>query len=128
MAALILLHCRCARNGPRQRIVEFETGGDCGIEPTFAILRQTALQERANPDRHAVGQRAPVGFLREDATPASRQRPRRQTGAPVSISKSTHPNAQMSLRLSAGRPLACSGLMYAAVPMIKPTPVSSPGS
>jgi hypothetical protein len=29
----------------------------------------------------------------------------------VSISYSTQPNAQISARLSAGRPLACSGLM-----------------
>ena len=32
---------------------------------------------------------------------------------PVSISKNTQPNAQTSARLSAGRPLACSGDMYA---------------
>jgi hypothetical protein len=30
---------------------------------------------------------------------------------PVSISNSTHPNAHTSLRLSTGRPLACSGAM-----------------
>ena len=39
---------------------------------------------------------------------------------PVSISCSTTPKAQMSARLSAGRPLACSGDMYAAVPRIMP--------
>ena len=42
---------------------------------------------------------------------------------PVTISYSTHPNAQTSLRLSTTRPFACSGLMYAAVPRIIPTPV-----
>jgi hypothetical protein len=42
---------------------------------------------------------------------------------PVSISNSTQPNAQTSLRLSADRPFACSGLMYAAVPMIIPARV-----
>lgn len=42
---------------------------------------------------------------------------------PVSISNSTAPNAQMSLRLSAARPLACSSAIYAAVPRITPTPV-----
>jgi hypothetical protein len=42
---------------------------------------------------------------------------------PVSISYSTHPKPQMSLRLSASRPLACSGDVYAAVPRITPTPV-----
>jgi hypothetical protein len=46
---------------------------------------------------------------------------------PVSISNSTAPNAQMSLRLSTARPLACSGLMYAAVPRIIPTPVIMAG-
>jgi hypothetical protein len=46
---------------------------------------------------------------------------------PVSISNSTHPNAHMSLRRSAGLPRACSGLMYAAVPSIIPAPVSITG-
>ena len=35
----------------------------------------------------------------------------RNSWSPVSISKSTQPNAQTSLRLSAARPLACSGLI-----------------
>ncbi len=39
---------------------------------------------------------------------------------PVSISYSTTPNAQMSDRLSTGRPRACSGAMYAAVPRMTP--------
>jgi hypothetical protein len=38
---------------------------------------------------------------------------------PASISKTTTPNAQISARLSAGRPLACSGLMYAALPRMR---------
>ena len=38
----------------------------------------------------------------------------------MSISYSTQPNAQMSLRLSTACPFACSGLMYAAVPRIMP--------
>ncbi len=42
---------------------------------------------------------------------------------PVSISKSTTPRAQRSARWSTWRPRACSGLMYAAVPMITPAPV-----
>ena len=46
---------------------------------------------------------------------------------PVSISNSTHPNAQMSVRLSTGLPRACSGLMYAAVPRIDAPPASSRG-
>ena len=39
---------------------------------------------------------------------------------PVSISQSTTPNAQISERRSAVLPRACSGLMYAAVPMSTP--------
>ena len=46
---------------------------------------------------------------------------------PVSISYSTQPNAQMSLRLSASRPFACSGDIYAAVPSRTPTPVIMAG-
>ena len=42
---------------------------------------------------------------------------------PVSISYSTQPNAHTSDRLSASRPLACSGDMYAAVPIMTPWPV-----
>ena len=38
----------------------------------------------------------------------------------VSISNSTHPNAQMSVRSSTIWPRACSGLMYAAVPRSYP--------
>ena len=39
---------------------------------------------------------------------------------PVNISNTTHPNAQMSARLSADLPFACSGLIYAAVPRMTP--------
>jgi len=39
---------------------------------------------------------------------------------PVSNSNKTHPNDQMSARLSSALPRACSGDMYAAVPRIKP--------
>ena len=39
---------------------------------------------------------------------------------PLSISNKTTPKLQMSARLSTGRPDACSGLMYAAVPRIIP--------
>ena len=43
---------------------------------------------------------------------------------PVSISYSTHPNAQMSARRSTGLPFACSGDMYAAVPSRTPACVA----
>ena len=42
---------------------------------------------------------------------------------PVGVSKSTQPNTQTSLRLSAGLPFACSGDIYAAVPRIMPIAV-----
>ena len=44
---------------------------------------------------------------------------------PVSISNRTAPKAHMSVRLSTRLPLACSGLIYAAVPRITPTLVAS---
>ena len=47
----------------------------------------------------------------------------RNSFRPVSISNNTTPNAQMSARLSTGRPFACSGAMYAAVPRITPRSV-----
>ena len=40
-------------------------------------------------------------------------------------SYSTHPKAQISARLSTGFPRACSGDMYAAVPMITPICVAA---
>ena len=43
---------------------------------------------------------------------------------PVSISAKTTPKAQMSARLSTVFPRACSGDMYAAVPMITPACVA----
>ena len=44
---------------------------------------------------------------------------------PVSISNTTQPNAQMSVRRSTGAPRACSGLMYGAVPITTPLWVAS---
>ena len=44
-----------------------------------------------------------------------------KTRFPVNISKSTHPNAQMSVLLSTALPRACSGLIYAAVPTMTPS-------
>ena len=45
---------------------------------------------------------------------------------PVSISNRTTPKAQTSVRLSTPAPVACSGLMYAAVPMTIPARVAPP--
>ena len=53
---------------------------------------------------------------------------RRNARTPVSISHSTHPNAQMSLRLSTAFPRACSGPAYGAVPRMAPPIVGSSAS
>ena len=47
---------------------------------------------------------------------------------PESISASTQPNDQRSVRLSTGCPRACSGLMYAGVPRIDPSRVALPAA
>ena len=44
---------------------------------------------------------------------------------PESISKSTHPNAKISVRRSTARPFACSGDIYAAVPRMTPAFVAA---
>ena len=63
------------------------------------------------------------GALLSTATSTSATSSPSNARRPVSISYSTQPNAQMSLRLSTALPRACSGLMYAAVPSSTPTPV-----
>src|SRR5262245_12220493 len=52
-----------------------------------------------------------AGSLRTMAAIVSVTSSPSNTRLPVSISNNTHANAQMSLRLSAARPLACSGAM-----------------
>src|SRR5208337_2955815 len=64
------------------------------------------------------------GSARTTAARVSATVSRPKAEEPVNISKSTHPKAQMSVRLSIGLPRACSGLMYAAVPSITPAIVA----
>ena len=69
--------------------------------------------------------RVPVGLTRRIAASVSLTSAPSNARLPVNISNNTQPKAQTSLRLSAARPLACSGLMYAAVPRITPICVSA---
>ena len=61
----------------------------------------------------SIGPRSTSASVCEIVSPSNRR-------WPVSISHSTTPNDQISARLSTALPAACSGLMYAAVPMIMP--------
>ena len=92
------------------------------------ISRNRSLGSRRRQRRNIVrmlagitgGSAAQSGSPRNTAASVSLMSSASNARFRVSISYSTHPNAQMSLRLSAGRPLACSGLMYAAVPRMTP--------
>ena len=70
-----------------------------------------------------AGRRCQSGSPRTTAAIVSGTSSPSNARAPASSSNSTQPNAQMSERLSAGRPFACSGAMYAAVPRMTLTPV-----
>ena len=71
-------------------------------------------------NRVRSGVRSMIAAITSEAVSPSKAR------LPVSISNSTQPNAQMSVRLSMRLPRACSGLMYAAVPRINPSSVPCP--
>ena len=76
-----------------------------------SILLETALQQTTDARRRRCRQRRPVGFAVEDGRDRIGDRLAREAIRPVSISYSTQPNAQMSVRLSTACPRACSGLM-----------------
>ena len=59
----------------------------------------------------SAGKASQLGSRRTTAPSTSVMSSPSKARRPVSISYSTQPNAQMSLRLSAGVPFACSGLM-----------------
>ena len=96
-----------------------------------ATLRRRSLSRhpRSSATRAGdtfAGNAVQSGSPRSTAASVSEMSSPSNARLPVTISKSTHPKAQTSLRLSAARPLACSGLMYAAVPRITPIWSSSP--
>ena len=65
------------------------------------------------------GSRSRIAAITSDDVSPSKAR------RPVSISYSTQPNAQMSVRLSTALPRACSGDMYGAVPSSTPSTVGA---
>src|SRR4051794_38933905 len=73
------------------------------------------------------GRAVQIGAPRSTAAKVSATSSPSNAFLPVNISNSTQPNAQISLRLSAGLPFACSGDIYAAVPNNAPTPVTRAG-
>ena len=101
-------------------------------------VERSATRRRRSLSRHprsratragdtVAGNAVQSGSPRSTAASVSEMPSPSNARRPVTISKSTHPKAQTSLRLSAARPLACSGLMYAAVPSITPTRVIMAG-
>ena len=100
-------------------------------DPRFADIAKTrarVLVEASSQQPRDVWRNVwmdvPVRLVAGDGRERIGDRLTREAGTPVSISYSTHPNAQMSVRWSTGRPRACSGDMYAAVPRIMPACVS----
>ena len=90
------------------------------------ILLETSAQEALDGRRRVTRQPLPCGLAPEDAGQGvgdswpspldeARAEPEPAAGSngrrPASISNRTTPKAQMSARLSAGLPRACSGLM-----------------
>ena len=71
----------------------------------------------AGSARQSTSCRNTEAIVSDTVSPSNNRRP-------ASISNTTTPKAQMSARLSAARPRACSGLMYAAVPIIMPSAVA----
>ena len=89
-------------------------------EATSEAASESAVESRTGAPPSRARSSAPFASVSLTSSPSNGR-------LPVSISYSTQPNAQMSLRLSASRPFACSGDMYAAVPRITPTPVIMAG-
>ena len=69
----------------------------------FGLLLQAPVQQRDDARRRCRRHRAPVGLALENRRRScQRSFHRRKAGEPVSISYSTQPNAQISVRLSTG--------------------------
>ena len=81
------------------------------VQAAVRIFLEAPPQQPANPRRRARRQRVPVRLAFENRGERVGDGLARERDAPVSISKSTQPNAQMSVRLSMAWPRACSGLM-----------------
>jgi hypothetical protein len=124
-----------ARSGGIRRRTEGRLVGRPPLATSSSTIRASAMscsrffglrsRQRRSSRRIAGGTPAAArrGRSRRISTPASVSGTESPANSrrPVSISKSTTPNAQMSARLSTALPFACSGLMYAAVPRITPS-------
>ncbi len=95
-----------------------------GMRALRSLARQRCMIAR-RCGGSAAGSAVQSGSPRRIAASVSETSSPSNARFPVSISNSTQPNAQTSLRLSAARPFACSGLMYAAVPRITPACVAA---
>jgi hypothetical protein len=73
--------------------------------------RQRATSARRDGGVSAGRRRRSISSLSTAASVSVTDRPAPNRRSPVSISYTTTPNAQMSARLSTGRPRACSGAM-----------------
>ena len=94
------------------------------LQPLLAILGQRPLQQPPQIPRRPGRQLADQsGSLLTTASSTSGVVAPANARLPVSISYSTAPKEKISLRRSTGRPTACSGDMYAAVPRITPVRV-----
>ena len=108
------------RGRSRQRLVDLDPRVRDVVQSTLRIFFEAPLSSRWTLDGVSTRERAPVGLAFEDRRDVSDTVAPGNAMRPVSNSKSTHPNAQMSARLSTDCPRACSGLMYAAVPSRRP--------
>ncbi len=83
---------------------------------SFGSFRRQRRRNVSSAEGMSGGKAVQSGSVVNTAAMVSDESPPGNGRRPVSVSNSTHPNAQMSVRLSTDRPRACSGLMYAAVP------------
>ena len=108
------------------RFVEFDPDvGNVVVSP-FRVLRKAAPEHIADARRACpAGNSVQSGSRLVMAPSTSADESPGNDRQPVSISYSTQPNAQISVRRSTGSPRACSGLMYATVPITAPSAVDS---
>ena len=118
---------RIARRVRRCDVLELQLDVANVADAAAMILLEAAPKQPTHGGGVSAGSVAQSGsFSRMPATMSERVLPSKAR-RPVSISNSTQPNAQMSVRRSTGAPRACSGLMYGAVPITAPSAVASVG-
>ena len=93
------------------------------VKPVLWIFLRDRCRSRRTLSGVSAGNASQSGSRLRIAATASDSVSPENASRPVNISYRTHPNAQISVRLSVGLPRACSGLMYAAVPRMVPSSV-----